>query len=94
MSMKKSSDTIWNRTRDLPACSAVPQATALPHALSQMKSGDQFSSLPFCAARIEVLACLYCECGCYKMHRNVGTYLPIGTAGYPRILESSKSRVN
>jgi hypothetical protein len=32
MSMKNSSDTIGNQTRDLPACSAVPQPTALPHA--------------------------------------------------------------
>jgi hypothetical protein len=30
MSMKNSSDTIGNRTRDLPTCSAVPQLTALP----------------------------------------------------------------
>ena len=30
--MKKSNDTIGNRTRDLPACSAVPQPTALPRA--------------------------------------------------------------
>jgi hypothetical protein len=30
MSMKNFNDTIWNRTRDLPACSAVPQATAPP----------------------------------------------------------------
>jgi len=30
MSMKKSHDTIGNRTRDLPACSAVPQPTAPP----------------------------------------------------------------
>jgi len=30
--MKNSSDTIGNRTRDLPACSAVLQPTALPHA--------------------------------------------------------------
>ena len=30
MSMKKSSDTIRNRTRDLLACSAVPQPTAPP----------------------------------------------------------------
>jgi len=30
MSMKNSSDTIGNRTRDLSACSAVPQPTALP----------------------------------------------------------------
>ena len=31
MSMKNSSDTIGNRTRDLPACSAVPQPTVPPH---------------------------------------------------------------
>ena len=29
---KNSSETIGNRTRDLPACSAVPQPTAPPHA--------------------------------------------------------------
>jgi hypothetical protein len=32
MSMKNSNDTIRNRTRDLPACSAVPQSTAPPRA--------------------------------------------------------------
>jgi len=32
MSMKESSDTIGNRTRDLPACSAVPPPTAPPRA--------------------------------------------------------------
>jgi hypothetical protein len=32
MSMKNSNDTIGNRTRDLPACSAMPQPTALPRA--------------------------------------------------------------
>jgi len=31
MSMKNSSDTIGNRTRDPRACSAVPQPTASPH---------------------------------------------------------------
>jgi hypothetical protein len=30
MSMKNSNDTIGNRTRDFPACSAVPQPTASP----------------------------------------------------------------
>ena len=30
--MEKSKDTIGNRTRDLPACSAVPQPTAPPRA--------------------------------------------------------------
>jgi hypothetical protein len=29
-SIEKSSDLIGNRTRDLPACSIVPQPTALP----------------------------------------------------------------
>jgi len=32
MSMKNSSDTIGNRNRDLPTCSAVPQPTAPPRA--------------------------------------------------------------
>jgi len=30
--MKNLNDTIGNQTRDLPACSAVPQPTAPPHA--------------------------------------------------------------
>jgi hypothetical protein len=32
MSMKNSSDTIGNRTHDVPGCSAVPQPTAPPRA--------------------------------------------------------------
>ena len=32
MSMKNSNDNIGNRTRDLPACNAVPQPTAPPAA--------------------------------------------------------------
>ena len=32
MLMKNSNDTIGNRARDLPACSAVPQPTAPPRA--------------------------------------------------------------
>ena len=30
--MINSNDTVGNRTRDLPTCSAVPQPTALPRA--------------------------------------------------------------
>jgi len=41
--MKKSNDTIGNRTRDLPACSVVPQPTALPRApsteIKRLKTG-------------------------------------------------------
>jgi len=32
MSMKNSNDTIGNRKRDLPTCSAVPQPNVLPRA--------------------------------------------------------------
>jgi hypothetical protein len=32
MSMENSNDTIGNRTRDLPTCTAVPQPNALPRA--------------------------------------------------------------
>jgi hypothetical protein len=35
MSMKNSSDTIGNRTRDLPACKTVPQPIALPRASTE-----------------------------------------------------------
>jgi len=37
--MKNSSDTIGNRTRDLPTCSAVPQPTALPRASGPVLTG-------------------------------------------------------
>ena len=37
--MKHSNDTIGNRTRDLPAYSAVPQPTVLPRAPFYPKDG-------------------------------------------------------
>jgi hypothetical protein len=37
MSMKNSSDTIGNRTRDLPACTTVSQPTAPPRAPTGLK---------------------------------------------------------
>jgi hypothetical protein len=43
MSMKNSSDTIWNRTRDLPICSAVPQQ--LRHRVPQIVMYTRFSVL-------------------------------------------------
>jgi hypothetical protein len=42
MSMKNSNDTIGNRTRDFPTCSAVPQPTAPPRA-SQFRSTNDNS---------------------------------------------------
>ena len=38
MSMKYSNDTIGNRTRDLPACRAVPQPTAPPRAIHKVET--------------------------------------------------------
>ena len=45
--MKNFNDTIGNRTRDLPACSAVPQPTAPPRALvrkSNYKPQQKFTN--------------------------------------------------
>jgi len=42
MSVKKSNDTIGNRTRDLPACSVVPQPTALPRAPNRNEYQEYF----------------------------------------------------
>jgi hypothetical protein len=38
-SIEKSNDIIGNQTRDLPACSIVPQPTALPLALLRLLIG-------------------------------------------------------
>ena len=43
--MKNSSDTIGNRTRDFPTCSAGPQPTALRRAPQICKSKDKKSTL-------------------------------------------------
>jgi len=37
--MENSSDTIGDRVRDLPTCSAVPQQTALPRTPYNIKTG-------------------------------------------------------
>jgi len=44
MSMKNYNDTIGNRTRDFPACSAVPQLTLTPPDPAII-SGKDFSDL-------------------------------------------------
>ena len=52
-SMKYSNDTVGNRTRDLPACSAVPQPAAPPRARRQC-----FGTLPTkvdCAGQLQSL---------------------------------------
>jgi hypothetical protein len=42
MSIKNFNETIANRTRDLPACSAVPQPTALPRATNELTSYGKY----------------------------------------------------
>ena len=44
--MKNSNDTLRNRTRDLPACSAVPQPTAPPRTPSVESTLDNFNACP------------------------------------------------
>ena len=63
MSMKNSSDTIGNRTRDLPACSAVPQPTVLPRAPlfctvhSEIRSHPKERTLSVCKKIAEIKSC-------------------------------------
>jgi len=45
MSMKNSNDTMGNRTRDLPACSAVPQPTVPLRAPNLEVGGTKIYSL-------------------------------------------------
>jgi hypothetical protein len=52
MLMKKSSDTIGNRTRDLPACSAVPKPTAPPREGNTEVLGENAIPVPLCPPQI------------------------------------------
>ena len=64
--MKNSNETIGNRTRDLPACSAVPQSTALPRVLRAI-------SLPFLRSDRQFLVYLiftFVYCQYYFMELN------------------------
>jgi hypothetical protein len=45
MSKKNFSDTIGNRTSDLPTCSVVPQTTAPPRAPELINIGIEFLSI-------------------------------------------------
>ena len=46
--MKNSSETIGNRTRDLPACSAVPQRTAPPRTPSYHGTVRKVNTIRYC----------------------------------------------
>jgi hypothetical protein len=56
--MKNSSDTIGNRTRDIPACSTVPQPTASPRA--SVQRGTVLNTVGNCDTAGSVIK-LYCN---------------------------------
>jgi hypothetical protein len=55
--MKNSSDNIENGTRDLPACTAVPQPTAL--CVNILKSFSQYDSTSVLHSFIDLLSKLH-----------------------------------
>ena len=57
--MKNSSDTIGNRTRDIPTCSAVPQPTTLPRVPYNGVSGGQSINLALFFPIIFLLLTIY-----------------------------------
>jgi len=69
MSMKNSNDTIGNRTRDLLACSAVPQPTVPPHAPEHKKKGWGESFPPLGPIAISHLCTLPTySCNAHHLH--------------------------
>jgi hypothetical protein len=55
MSMKNSNDTIGNRTRDIPACSAVPQLTAPTGALKHVEDIEKLKLKKLCRNYVELM---------------------------------------
>jgi hypothetical protein len=51
MSLKNSNDTIVNRTRDLPACSAVPQTNAPPRQVTVLLTFGPVTFVQLCVLR-------------------------------------------
>jgi hypothetical protein len=74
MTMKNSNDTIGNRTRDLPACNAVPQPTAPECSL--LRTEIKINQLEINMAEIQgaltrsVISLLLC---CFKYKENTKT---------------------
>jgi hypothetical protein len=83
MSMKNSSDTIRNRTRDLPVCSAVPQPTAPPAACPPGPTVARINDLGCCMSfGLIVSQLLGTDDGGAARRRNFGDYLLIDTASH------------
>jgi hypothetical protein len=70
MSIEKSNDLIGNRTRDLPACSIVPQPTTLPRApdSNQVSVEHRSDALPQeCTCSVQSIA--------HRLNANVSAIL-------------------
>jgi hypothetical protein len=99
--MKNCNDTIGNRTRDLPACSAVPQPTACPNVLLRLtKAAVPIIASPsprncktfdacFFKSVTKLLARGCCNRKC-ELYRNFGAAVGRGR----RILPSSSNKSN
>jgi hypothetical protein len=61
MSMKNSNGRIGNRTCDLPACSAVPQPTAIPRTYNNNDNNNNNNNNK---AMIVALACVWSDGTC------------------------------
>jgi len=81
--MKKSNDIIGNRNRDLPACSAVPQPTAPPHA------PYMYIYYTISLQVAALLGLLGPEDAVITNCPNVGTNLPVDTVSKTTLLFSS-----
>jgi hypothetical protein len=66
--MKNSNDTIRNRTRDLPACSSVPQPTAPPRAPETLLFSHYCFSTATKVTRTRLNVTLYVHClSCFTL---------------------------
>jgi hypothetical protein len=76
MRMKNCNDTVWNRTRDLPACSAVPQPSAPPAACVN----EIYKKIKHRHLQVESVP--------NRIHiKNLGYYLPLNRITWLRIGE-------
>ena len=66
MAMKNSNDINGNRTRELPACSALPQLTVPPRARTRIWPAHKENKHAFCTELHAVI-----RCGCRGSHRSV-----------------------
>jgi len=78
--MKNSSDTIGNRTRDLPTCSTVPQPTTLPRAPIKLPGTCKFCNLGISCLNVEVSRSLSLSLSHTHTHTHTQVHMPSRTS--------------